>query len=185
MRGPIQLGATLGLCARIEQRPLALAGTAGARPGGHGTDVEQDGLALLGDAQHVVDDGLVDDAVSQDGGGGVGGGGGVLDGDEDGGAVAAGQLVGGLLVVQAGDQEQGVEPRGAAAEGGALGGGGEVGEGEEAGGGEGEARDGVRGPAGHQRGRVEEGRCGPGRGGHVLLGLERPPLTEERWDQGD
>lgn len=70
-------------------------------------------------------------------------------GADEGGGEGAGEVVegvGGLLVVDAGGEDEDVEVGGGAGYGGAFGDCGEVGEGEEAGGGEGEARDGGGGP---------------------------------------
>lgn len=52
------------------------------------------------------------------------------------------EVVAGLLVVQAGSEDDGIEPRGAASYGGAMGDGAEVGEGDEAAGAEGDAGEG-------------------------------------------
>lgn len=98
-----------------------------------------------------------------------------LDGGEDGGALgAAGEVVSSLLIVQARDEEQRVQPGGAAVEGGALGEGAEVGENEEPGGREAEVGDGVAGPAGYKRNGRDGGLWGglDGGGGGHLAGCE-------------
>lgn len=99
-----------------------------------------------------------------------------LDGGEDAGALGAScKVVGGLLVVQARDEEERVQPGGAAVEGGSLGEGTEVGEDEEPGGGEAEVGDGVTGPAGYEGNSRDGGLRGGldgGSGGGHLAGCE-------------
>lgn len=175
---PTQLFAMLGASSRIQHSPLAPGRSSVARPFSHLAHVQQDGLALLCDAQHIVDYGLVDNAMAHDGGP-VRRGSSVpriLHSNENGSAFAASELVGSLLVVQTRDQEQAVEPGGTAAESGALGNGREICEDQKAGSGESEARDGMGRPAGDQRGWFEVRCAGTrrGDGGHDMFGTWKP-----------